>query len=303
MANEFDEYEAIEAAEDTAWKPEHDFTIFTEEAESSDAVPFDEDLGAALDAEFETVLESQLEQDEDPAGFDEDVPEDEDDPDAPIGFDMLRQQIDEFAVERLSKAARKDTDFDVVIGEMDRLDRNRERRERYHEVLRGDVPLEYKKKTYDGLVFPEWMCSPEHRLMTRGQFLDILFDCPYEMHELTADWFLSYLVKNLKMEHKDILYFLSLRLYSASKLAKLRGQSDRNIRKVRDTYTRKLQRKLYDHLSLMQECEESLSLREREFITLYEAALEQKGKTGARVKKENKTPRRKKATLDDGKAG
>ena len=176
MANEFDEYEEIEAAEDTAWKPEHDFTIFTEEAESSDAIPFDEDLGAALDSEFETVLESQLEQDEDHAGFDDDIPEDEDDPDAPISLDTLRQQIDEFAVERLSKAARKDTDFDVVIGEMDRLDRNRERRERYHEVLRGDVPLEYKKKTYDGLVFPEWMCSPEHRLLSRGQFLDILFD-------------------------------------------------------------------------------------------------------------------------------
>ena len=213
----------------------------------------------------------------------------------------MRQQIDEFAVERLSKAARKDTDFDVVIGEMDRLDRNRERRERYHEVLRGDVPLEYKKKTYDGLVFPEWMCSPEHRLLTRGQFLDILFDCPYEMHELTADSFLSSLVKNLKMEHKEVLYFLSLRLYSASKLAELRGQSDRNIRKVRDTYTRKLQRKLYDHLK--NKAEGTLSLREREFISLYETALAQKGKTAARVKKENKSPRRKKATLDGIKDG
>ena len=76
MANEFDEYEEIESAEDTAWKPEHDFTIFTEEAESSDAIPYDQDLGAALDAEFETVLESQLEQDEDPTGIDDDIPED-----------------------------------------------------------------------------------------------------------------------------------------------------------------------------------------------------------------------------------
>ena len=60
MANEFDEYEEIETAEDTAWKPEHDFTLFTEEAESSDAIPFDEDLSAALDAEFESVLEVRL---------------------------------------------------------------------------------------------------------------------------------------------------------------------------------------------------------------------------------------------------
>ena len=47
----------------------------------------------------------------------------------------------------------------------------------------------------------------------------------------------------------------------------------------------------------------SHSLREREFISLYETALLQKGRTAARVKKENKTPRRKKATLDDSKDG
>ena len=40
MASEFDEYEESEAAEDTAWKPEHDFTMLVEEAESSDAIPF-----------------------------------------------------------------------------------------------------------------------------------------------------------------------------------------------------------------------------------------------------------------------
>jgi hypothetical protein len=36
---------------------------------------------------------------------------------------------------------------------------------------------------------------------------------------------------------------------------------------------------------------------------LYEVALEQKGKTQARVKKENKSPKRKKATLDGIKDG
>ena len=32
MANKFDEYEKTEDTEDTVWKPEHDFTIFTEES-------------------------------------------------------------------------------------------------------------------------------------------------------------------------------------------------------------------------------------------------------------------------------
>ena len=116
------------------------------------------------------------------------------------------------------------------------------------------------------------------------------------MHDLTADNFLSGIVKNLKEEHKEVLYFLSLRLYSTTKLAEVRGQTDRNIRKVRDTYTRKLQRQLYDHLCEKQE--RRLTLREKEFMALYSASVELEGKIGAKVRRENKPTKRKKATLD-----
>ena len=57
------------------------------------------------------------------------------------------------------------------------------------------------------------------------------------MHQLTADSFLSKIVERLKDEHKEVLYFLSLHLYSTVKVAIMRGQSGRNIRKLRDTYT------------------------------------------------------------------
>ena len=266
MANEFDEYEEIEAAEDTAWKPEHDFTIFAEEAESSDAIPFDEDLGAALGAEFETVLESQLEQDEDPTGIDDDIPEDEDDPDAPIGFDTLRQQIDEFAVERLSKAARKDTDFDVVIGEMDRLDRNRERRERYHEVLRGDVPLDVgiAKNPH---IFPEWLGTPVAQQMRSGNYLDWLANCPYEMHDLLANAVLSSLIYSLKEDHKENFYYSAIQLLQSQEVAKLMGQSTRNIRKKRNVILRKLRAGWYEHLR--SKPAGSLSLDEKDFLRKY----------------------------------
>ena len=101
----------------------------------------------------------------------------------------------------------------------------------------------------------------------------------------------------------QFLYFLSLRLYSTVRLAKLRGQSDRNIRKVRDTYTRKLQSQLYDHLCKLQEQEKTLTLREREFLELYQVSLDEKGKKQARVRPENKYPKRKKATPGNSKDG
>ena len=70
---------------------------------------------------------------------------------------------------------------------------------------------------------------------------------------------------------------------------------------MRDTYTRKLQRQLYGHLR--QEKEEDLTNREREFLFRYAEALEEKGTTRARVKKETKYPKRQKAAHTDGGVG
>src|SRR5699024_9520736 len=92
---------------------------------------------------------------------------------------------------------------------------------------------------------------------------------PYEMHQLTANAFLSQMIEELSEEHKEILYFLSIRLYSTTQLAQLRGQSDRNIRKVRNTIRKKLQKRLYAHLCQMQDEGKSLTLRERQFMEEY----------------------------------
>lgn len=277
---------------------EHDLDYWTEEAESSDAIPDDESLSAELEDSFVAIIESELDHEEDPIDFDDDIQEDEHDADAPVSFQTLWEETNLAAVERTSKAARTEEDFAVVIQEMDRLDQNRMRKERYHEVLRGDVPLEYDA-AYDGVVFPLSFSKPKRRLLNRGQFLDILCDCPCEMHELTANCFLSKSVKKLKPEHKELLYYLSLRLYSTAQMAELRGQSDRNIRKVRDTYTRKLQRNLYQHLIKRRDVGGDLSLREKEFISLYEEAMTHPSQTGAKVRRENKSPKRKKATTEN----
>ena len=115
--------------------------------------------------------------------------------------------------------------------------------------------------------------------------------------------FISDLIRSLSDEHKEVLYYLSLRLYSTTRLAAIRGQSDRNIRKLRMTIQKKLQRRMYEHLSEKQEKDYSLTLREREFMEEYEALLQTMGKDAV-IRPENKTPpRKKKAALDDGKDG
>ena len=134
-------------------------------------------------------------------------------------------------------------------------------------------------------------------------FLDIIFSCPYELHELTANRFLSKLFFTLSDEQKEVLYYLFVKQYRTTRLAAIRGQSDRNIRKLRMTIQKKLQRRMYEHLSEKLENDHGLTLREREFVEEYEALLQTMGKDAV-IRRENKTkPRKKKTALDDAKDG
>ena len=104
-------------------------------------------------------------------------------------------------------------------------------------------------------------------------------------------------------EQKEVLYYLFVKQYSTARLAAIRGQSDRNIRKLRMTIQKKLQKRMYEHLSEKLENDHGLTLREREFVEEYEALLQTMGKDAV-IRRENKTkPRKKKAALDDDKDG
>ena len=220
-----------------------------------------------------------------------DVQENAYDPDAPIRTATLLAQLDEVSVERRTQVARTAAEFDELIKEMDRLDRNRERRERYHEILQEEY-IPGGEEFYSGRIFPAALDSPESKLILRGIFLDLFFNCPYEMHQLTADPFLSRIVDELSDLHKETLYLLSLQYLSTAQLAHMRDQSDRNIRKLRDNYTKKLQKQLYGHLLKKKQSGVGLSFREKEFLTQYELALKESGTANVKVQKENNYPKR-----------
>ena len=149
----------------------------------------EETLEQALAEERLAELENELEQDEHPIDYEAEL-ENEEEEAAPVSDKRLKREIRAEAVRRLEEAARTEKDFQAVVEEWNKLDRNRERRERDHENLRGDVPLEYQAVPEPKLI-PHWMNNPAYRQLMAGNFLDILFDCPYEMHNLTADTFIS----------------------------------------------------------------------------------------------------------------
>ena len=68
---------------------------------------------------------------------------------------------------RLEEAARTEKDFNNLVARWDRLDSNRERRERCHEVIRSDVPLELGMSSLH-IIFPETMHSDDVQFCSDG---------------------------------------------------------------------------------------------------------------------------------------
>ena len=186
----------------------------------------------------------------------------------------LKKKLREEALERMENAARTLPEYNEVIRVWNHLDENRERRERSHELLRGDVPLEYGvKNTFDALIFPE--LSVVERQILRGYFLDLLADCPYEMHDLTTRKYIRDAVMNMKEPHKELLYFMGMYGFSPQRMARMRNQTDRNIRKVRDVMYGKLRKKLYRSLKAMMDRGYKPTKMEKRFILRYENGMEE----------------------------
>ena len=145
---------------------------FTEWDGDTAAGSTEETLEQALAEERLAELESELEQDEHPVDYDAEL-ETEEEEAAPVSEKRLKREIRAEAMRRLEEAARTESDFRVVVDEWNKLDRNRERRERDHENLRGDVPLEYQAVPEPKLI-PRWMNTPAYRQLMAGNF----FGCP-----------------------------------------------------------------------------------------------------------------------------
>ena len=179
----------------------------------------------------------------------------------------LKREMLATALKRLEDSARTEADFRNIIGWWDRLDSNRERKERYHEVGRDEsrVPLEWGMSR-DYTVFPVPADQAFWKEMMRGNFLDMIFDCPLEIHENIEDMELSKILNGLKDEQKEVLYYISIRLYPTSLVGSLFGQTDRNIRKKRAVILKKVWKEYSRVLGNRIQNHGSMTLRERKYM-------------------------------------
>ena len=248
-----------EAADDLPEEKRRKQVVLTDNDTDTEEAELSEQALWQIAKEEQLIEELEADAEEHPFedGIDEEEPE----------HKKLKRELRAEALARLEDSARTQREFENVIAWWDRLDANRERRERYHELSRSDddVPLDYGASANE-LFFPDMLNDVLEKQLRKGDFIDAIFYCPYDIHELVTEEYLSKILWELNEEHKEMLFLCAVRLFSSTRIAKIRKQSDRNIRKVRGTtMLKKIRKKLLPALLDKAEKQQPMTLLEKDF--------------------------------------
>jgi len=184
---------------------------------------------------------------------------------------QLKRVTREQALRRYELAARTESEFINLVDMYDKLDENRERKERDWEILSTENFIEWQ--LHSETVIPRPIDHEYWRQLLNGNPIDVIYDCPHEIQNLVSSPSIVEPLSALDENHKEIFYYRIIRRWSPQKIAALRGQTDRNIRKVYDTAMKKIRKQLYRRLSPRYEAGLPLTFRQREFCKNYENSL------------------------------
>lgn len=109
-----------------------------------------------------------------------------------MGKELLKREVKVIALTRMEDSARTVSDFKAVVKQWNHLDRNRERRERDHEISRpNEIMLHWDKEKADdekgglrstfGAVIPPPLVHPYWRQLIQGDFIDTIYNNAFEM--------------------------------------------------------------------------------------------------------------------------
>lgn len=180
----------------------------------------------------------------------------------------LKRDLRREALTRLEDAAQTEEDFLNILSHWDHLDENAARRVRYHEVQRDLIPLEYKAKSNRGF-WPEQFSLPRWRQVMRGNFLDVIYHCPFDIHEVPTYAITSSIIQALKPEQKILLFYLTVGECTTEQLAKSYELTDRNIHKRKAVILKKLRKKILAHVAYKFKNDIPTTARERRLVEVF----------------------------------
>ena len=181
---------------------------------------------------------------------------------------LLQREARREAIVILEDAARTSEEFEKVLVIWDEIERVESWRIDKHEENYDDELPEYEMTEFD-TVIPQPLNHVYWRQLLAGDFLDVIHDCPHEIYEMTSSRMIYTLTKELDENHKEILYYWAIRLWSPQRIAALRGQTDRNIRKVYNKMIADIRSEIFNRLCPRYEKDLPLTFAQREFMQNY----------------------------------
>jgi hypothetical protein len=148
------------------------------------------------------------------------------------GYGILQKEARREAMKIIEDAARTKQDYEninILWDEAERIEAWRI--DKHTREYTDELSNEYELPEYS-TVIPQPIDHVYWRKFMSGKFLDIIYDCPHDIQEMTSSRPVYDFTKELDESHKEILYYWAIRLWTPKRIAALRNQTDRNIRKV-----------------------------------------------------------------------
>jgi DNA-directed RNA polymerase specialized sigma24 family protein len=180
---------------------------------------------------------------------------------------MVRESI-----ERLELAARTVDEFKKVVELVNELDKR--------------VQKAYEKTVWstDCEEQFDWNAYSAKTAEKSDDFLQMLFSCICQMHNLIDDNDLSLLIEKATYKQKEVFFFRYIRGCSPQRIAECFSMTDRNVRDMTGKMLTNIQNGLYESLTKRRENGRYLTSREAEFLDTYEPKQKHKGKKGGAKK-------------------
>ena len=186
---------------------------------------------------------------------------------------MLLREAKQVALTRIEDAARTQAQFE----DLNRMWDDREIVEKWriakHEHLILGAMKHYELPD-SGRVIPVPFAHVWWRQLLSGDFIGFIHDCPHELHEQTTSRPVFDFISELDEDQMEILYYRAIRQWTPQQIAALRGQTDRNIRKVYANMIADIRKKMYFRLRPRYVAKLPLTFAQKEFCKNYLETLD-----------------------------
>ena len=167
---------------------------------------------------------------------------------------LVREVLRE-ALTRLEEAARTEEEYSEITQWWDRLDSNRERKERYHEQSISDDMFDW-----------DLYSRQIHR---DNDIINTFYMCICQMHNLVDDPDLSRLTNEATDKQKVVFFPRIIAGCPTMQIAYCYGMTDRNVRKLIDLMLYNIREDIYGILAKRREDKQPLTLEQLDFLDKY----------------------------------